>query len=278
MIKSIPSSMKAAAIDRFGGPEELRVVELPVPKADENEVLVKVDTAGVGVWDPWLREGGARGQPLPLVLGSDGAGSVVAVGKSVRRFKVEDKVYGYAYNNPKGGFYAEYAALPEDSIALIPKEVHLDQAGALAVSGLTGLLGLETLKLKAGQSLMIVGASGGVGHVALQLSKLMGARVLAVASGKDGLSLVQSLGADLALERKDAKLIDKAMGFAPEGLDAILAPANSEALTGAFELIKKKGRIAYPNGVEPEPSAANGVKAVGLDGYQTRRHTRGSTT
>ncbi len=263
---SLPKEMRAAVIDRFGGPEELHLAKIPIPEVGADEVQVEVNTAGVGVWDPWLREGGATKHHFPLVLGSDGAGNVVAVGASVRGFKVGDKVYGYAYNNPKGGFYAEYAVVPQNNLAIIPTIIDLDQAGALAVSGLTGLLGLEELKLKRGLSLMVIGASGGVGHVALQLAKLMGARVLGVASGDDGLRLVKQLGADLAVERKDPRLVEKAKGFAPEGLDAILALANSEEFAEAFELIKKGGRIAFANGVEPEPKGANGVKAVGYDG------------
>ncbi|MDD1743986.1 MAG: NADP-dependent oxidoreductase [Methanomassiliicoccales archaeon] len=258
--------MRAAVIDRFGGPEELHVVKIPIPAVGPKEVLVKVDGAGVGAWDPWLREGGASGQPFPIVLGSDGAGSVAAVGESVKRFDVGSRVYGYAYNSPKGGFYAEYAVLPEDNLAIVPGNVGKDEACALAVSGLTGLIGLEKLRLKEDQTLIIVGASGGVGHVALQLAKLMGARVLGVASGKDGVELVNKLGADAAVERNDADLIAKVKDFAPEGVDAILAFAYSKNLDGAFKRVKRTGRIAFPNGVEPEPPGANGVQAASYDG------------
>jgi NADPH:quinone reductase-like Zn-dependent oxidoreductase len=266
MGSAILKEMKAAVIDRFGGPEELHVAKIPIPKIGPKDILVKVNTAGVGVWDPWLREGGATAQSFPIVLGSDGAGSVIAIGTSVRHFEVDDKAYGYAYNNPKGGFYAEYAVIPEENMAIVPPKVKLDEAGALAVSGLTALVGLEKLRLKEGQSLVVIGASGGVGHVAVQLAKLMDVNVFGIASGIDGVELVERLGAAVVAERNEATLLDKLKDFAPEGIDAILCLANSGDLARVYHRINKTGRIAFANGVEQEPSGANGVVAIGYDG------------
>lgn len=266
MNPSIPKNMKAAVIDRFGGPEALHVATIPVPELGEDEVLIRVNTAGIGVWDPWMREGGASSRSFPLVLGSDGAGTVAAVGPNVHRFKIGDRIYGYGYDNPKGGFYAEYAAIPENNVALIPANVKSIEAGALAVSGITALRGIEELRLHSGQTIMIVGASGGVGHVALQLAKLMMARVLAIASGTDGVDLVQRLGADLSVDGHDANIVDAVLDFAPEGLDAALAFANSDDLEKALKQVKKGGSIAYPNGVEPEPEGSAGVKVHAYDG------------
>jgi NADPH:quinone reductase len=266
MNPSIPKNMKAAVIDRFGGPEALHVATIPVPELSEREVLIRVNTAGIGVWDPWMREGGASSRSFPLVLGSDGAGTVAAVGPNVHRFKIDDRIYGYGYDNQKGGFYAEYAAVSENNVALIPANVKSIEAGALAVSGITALRGLEELKLDRGQAIMIVGASGGVGHVALQLAKLMMARVLAVASGTDGVDLVQHLGADRSVDGHDANIVDAVLDFAPEGLDAALTFVNSDDLEKALKQVKKGGSIAYPNGVEPEPEGSAGVKVHSYDG------------
>lgn len=266
MNQSIPKNMNAAVIDRFGDPEVLHVAKLPVPEPGEHEVLIRVNMAGIGVWDPWMREGGASSRSFPLVLGSDGAGIVAAVGSNVERFKIGDRVYGYGYDNPKGGFYAEYAAISESNVALIPVNVKSTEAGALAVSGITALRGLEELRLGRGQSIMIVGASGGVGHVALQLAKLMMARVLAVASGTDGVDLVKHLGADRSVDGHDLNIVDAVLDFAPEGLDAALTFANSEDLDKALKRVKKGGSIAYPNGVEPEPKGSAGVKVHAFDG------------
>jgi NADPH2:quinone reductase len=266
MSPSMPKTMKAAVIDKFGGPAVLHAAVIPVPGPDENEILIRVDTAGVGVWDPWLREGGATAGGFPVVLGSDGSGTVAACGVKARRIKVGDRVYGFAYENPKGGFYAEYAAIPEDNVATIPAGVPLDEAGALAVSALTALAGLDKLGIKPGSALMIVGASGGVGHVALQLAKRMGARVLAAAAGKDGLELVKHLNADAVVDGQKEDVAKAAGEFAPEGLDGVLACANSKKLASAMKRLRKGGLIAYPNGVDPEPEGPAGVKVYAYDG------------
>jgi NADPH2:quinone reductase len=262
--------MKAAVIDKFGGPEVLHLASIPVPGLDEHEVLIRVHMAGVGVWDPWLREGGSGLDRFPMVLGSDGAGTVAACGSRIRRFKVGDGVYGYGYENPKGGFYAEYAVVPEDSVGAIPAGVSAEQAGALPVSGITALAGLEKLKVAKGCALMILGASGGVGHVAVQLAKRMGARLLAVASGKDGVELVRRLGADHAVNGRDADVVGAVKDFAPNGLDAVLACANSKNLAAVLKHVKKGGGIAYPNGVEPEPAGLAGIRIHAYDGLPSR--------
>src|SRR5436309_15523604 len=99
--------MRAAAIDRFGSPRMLKVRDLPVPKIGADEVLIAVDTAGVGIWDAKTRSGklAEGGEEFPLILGADGSGTVAAVGSRVKRFSAGDAVYAYSYNNPKGGFY-----------------------------------------------------------------------------------------------------------------------------------------------------------------------------
>src|ERR1700730_15763465 len=108
----VPEVMQAAAIDRFGEPDVLTPHTLPVPTPDPGEVLIALDTAGVGPWDLDIRGSWYPGRRprFPLVLGTDGAGTVAAVGSRVRRFAVGDKVYSYSWMNPKGGFYAEYVA------------------------------------------------------------------------------------------------------------------------------------------------------------------------
>lgn len=132
--------MRAVAIDRYGGPEVLTVHELPVPELAPNEVLIAVHTAGVGGWDADIRDGwnpGGRIQ-FPLVLGTDGSGTIAQVGSRVRRFKAGDRVYSYTWNNPKGGFYAEYVAVHMDNTARFPDPpLDLKHAGAVPVTGLT---------------------------------------------------------------------------------------------------------------------------------------------
>ncbi len=264
------SIMKAAVIDKFGGPQVLHLASVPVPGLAEHEILIRVRLAGIGVWDPWLREGGSSAEHFPLVLGTEGAGTVAARGPKARRFKIGDRVYAYAFDNPKGGFYAEYVAVSEDDAAAIPASLSTEEAGALPASGITALLGLEKLSLKKNGALMILGANGGCGHVALQLAKRMGARTLAIASRQDGVELVQGLGADQAVNGRDADVLKAVKDFTPDGLDAALAFANSAKLMEALKRVKKGGRIAYPNGVEPVPEGPSGVKVLAYDGIASR--------
>jgi NADPH2:quinone reductase len=202
-MQSIPKTMLAAAIDGFGGPEVLSMHSLPVPLPDAREVLIALHSAGVGSWDAGIREGWSPSgrTRFPLVLGTDGAGTIAAVGSRIRRFDVGDQVFAYSFDNPKGGFYAEYVAVLAQNVAPIPKRVDLVRAGAIPATGLTALQGIDdALHVKKGESMIIHGAAGGVGTLAVQFAKLRGARVLATASGEDGLALVRRLGADTAVD------------------------------------------------------------------------------
>src|SRR2546430_13811880 len=185
MTRSTPQMMQAAAIDQFGG--AITPHTLPVPQIEPDELLIRVESAGVGVWDPFEKDGGlARmmgGKPsFPYVLGSDGAGTVVAVGPRVKKFKEGDRVYALALANPKGGFYAQYIAVNADQASRVPGRLTIEQAGVMPIDASTALMGLDdTLGLKPGESIMIFGASGGIGHLAVHLAKHMGALGRAVA-------------------------------------------------------------------------------------------------
>src|SRR5689334_6805059 len=218
--------MRAVAIDRFGPPSVLRVRDVPIPKVGANEVLIAVDTAGVGIWDAKTRSGkwGGSEEEFPRVLGVDGSGTIAEVGSRVKRFSAGDKVYAYSYDNPKGGFHAEYVAVAASKVAPVPAGLDLQTAGAVPVLGLTALQGVEdALGIEDGESVIIHGASGNVGMFALQFAKRRGARVLAVASGRDGVAFARRLGADEAIDGKRADIIAAARQFAPQGIDAVLA-------------------------------------------------------
>jgi NADPH:quinone reductase-like Zn-dependent oxidoreductase len=260
--------MQAVAIEQFGGPEVLRLTTLPVPALDPGDVLIAVDTAGIGGWDADMRAGwSADGKTqLPRVLGADGSGYIAAVGTRVRRFDVGDKVYAYSWNNPKGGFYAQYTAVPASKVAHAPLSLDLPHAGAVPISGLTALAGVHAvLTLTKGESLIILGATGGVGTLALQLAKLRGARVLAIASGSDGVALARRLGADEAVDGHHEDLTAACRSFAPSGVDAVLALAGGEAFTACAQALRQGGRLAYPHGVEPEPDRQPGVDFIAFD-------------
>ena len=264
----LPETMRAIALDSFGGPEVLKLRTLPVPSVGAFDVLIAVHTAGVGSWDPDLRGGwSANGKTrFPLVLGSDGSGTIAAVGARVSDFKIGERVYAYSFDNPKGGFYAEYVAVPASKVARIPKPLDLEHAGAVPATGLTALQGIDdALELDRGDRVVIHGASGGVGTLAVQFAKLRGARVLASASGKDGVALVRRLGANAAVDGQRADLAAAAGEFAPDGVNAIFAVAGGKPLNHCLETLRADGRIAYPNGVEPEPKRRKGVKTVAYD-------------
>ena len=147
MKQTTPTSMRAAAIDRFGGIDTIQLQTLPVPEIGPDEVLIRVEVAGVGVWDAFEREGGfaqmfGTEPKFPYVLGSDGAGTIAAVGEQIERFKEGDRVYALALVNAKGGFYAQFVALKADNVSPIPKELPIEQAGAMPSDALTALQGL----------------------------------------------------------------------------------------------------------------------------------------
>jgi NADPH:quinone reductase len=253
------NTMRAAAIDRFGGPEVLTIHNLPIPKISAQEVLIKIDTAGVGQWDARTRDGTwAESKDFPLILGVDGSGVVVETGAQVRRLKKGDRVYAYSYGSPKGGFYAEYVAVSASKAALLPKSLDLLHAGGLPTIGLTALQGVDdALQIQPGETVIVHGASGNVGMIALQFAKLRGARVLATATGSDGIDLVRRLGADEAIDGKRGKI--------PDGIDAVLAFVGGKDLTRCLDALRKGGRVAYPNGVEPEPRKRKGIKMKAYD-------------
>src|SRR5262249_37587144 len=149
-----------------------------------NEVLIAVHTTGVARWDAAIREGWSpTGRTkFPLVLGSDGSGNVAAKGSRVRRFELGEPVYAYGFMTPWGkvGFHAEYVVVDAKNVAPVPKNLDLARAGAIPITGLTALEGVDdALELEEGETVIIHGACGGVGSLAVQFAKLRGAQVFA---------------------------------------------------------------------------------------------------
>jgi NADPH:quinone reductase len=261
--------MRAAALDRFGAPDVLKLHELPVPDVGPSEVLIAIHTAGVGGWDADMREGWwpDRHRPKPpLILGPDEAGTIAAVGPRVRRFAPGDAVYSYNFANPKGGFYAEYVTVDAENVGRPPDRLSLTEAGAITATGLTALQGVDdVLHVKRGEAIVIHGASGGVGSLALQFAKMRGARVLATASGPKGVAFVRRLGADVAVDGRRDDVKAAAIGFAPEGVDAVLTFSGGKALTALLDAVRRGGRLAFPNGVDPAPRKRRGLSVQSYD-------------
>lgn len=265
----VPEKMKAAAIDRKGGPEVLTSHQLPVPEVGPYELLIAVHAAGVAGWDADIRDGWNPGGPMhyPLVLGTDGSGTVAKLGSRVRRFELGDRVYGYTWNSPKGGFYAEYAVVHMDHAALFPEPpLDFQQAGATPASGLTALQGIaDHLNVQTGEYVMIHGASGAVGTLAVQFAKERGAKVVAIASGKAGVALVKRLGADLAVDGHSEDFVEAALGFAQKGVDAVLVLGSGDSVPRCLDVLREGGRLAYPNGVEPALKKQRDPKIIPYD-------------
>jgi NADPH:quinone reductase-like Zn-dependent oxidoreductase len=265
--------MQAAAIDRFGPPSALKPRTMPVPKVGPSEVLIALHAAEVGIWDAKIRDGTwAEGdERFPLVLGTDGAGVVIARGSRVRRLQVGDRVWAYAFGNRKGGFYAESVAVKAEHVGKVPPGLDLLQAGAGAVSGLTALQGIDQLRLSDGATVLIFGGSGAVGSLAIQMARLKGARVLATASGAAATAFVQELGAESAIDARQPDAVERLLELAPGGLDAVFATAGGEGLERLVELVRSGGRVSYPNGVEPKPQAPRGIRVLHYDAVASPR-------
>jgi len=240
--------MKAVRIHAFGGPEALQLEDIarPVPAADE--ILIQVYASGVNPVDWVVREGGNEALraylTLPMTLGWDAAGVVAEVGSEVTGFRVGDAVYGEP-NFPGNGSYAEYCAAKASQFALKPKSLSFTEAAGVPLAGLTAWTGLfEHGKLKAGQRVLIQGASGGVGGFAVQFAKAKGAYVIGTASAGN-LDYVRQLGADEALDYRSQPVEDLV-----RDVDVVLEASplrDSAARVKAVRVLKEGGIFVSVN-------------------------------
>ncbi|MBE9129182.1 MULTISPECIES: NAD(P)-dependent alcohol dehydrogenase [unclassified Coleofasciculus] len=194
--------MKAAVINKYGGAEVFQYADLAMPQIKTNELLVKVQASSINPIDWKIRKGMLQlltGYNFPLVLGFDVSGEVVEVGDSVTRFKVGDQIYT-RLDNITGGAYAEYAAVSEKAACLKPETMTHEEAAAVPLAALTALQALrDEGQIRRGQSILINGASGGVGSYAVQIAKAFVTEVTGVCSTKN-IELVKSLGADRVID------------------------------------------------------------------------------
>ncbi len=256
-------TMKAVRIHQYGGPEVLSYEDAPRPEPASDEVLVRVHAVGINPVDWKTREGGMSGRyhdPFPLIVGWDISGVVEAAGDNVTRFKVGDEVFGMVNFPSIGSAYAEYVASPETHLALKPSNVDHIQAAAVPLAALTVWQALyEAGDLQAGQRLLILGASGGVGHLAVQIAKAKGAYVIGAASTSN-LDFVKSLGAD---EVVDYTLDDFETQIQP--VDMVFNIATEALARHSLSLIKAGGTLISVAGrVDHEKAAAHQVKAENI--------------
>lgn len=223
--------MKAVGFTEFGGPEVLRVLELPTPEAGPGEIRIRVHAATVNAVDA-LQRGGPAGpdaQP-PFVPGMDAAGVVDQVGPGTDTdLRVGDRVMAVVVPSGSHGAYAEQVVVPAESVVHAPHGATDAQVAALPMNGLTARLALDTLGLESGQTVAVTGAAGAVGGYVVQLAKAAGLRVVADASEQDE-TLIRELGADAVL-RRGAEYPDRVRAEIPEGVDGLVDGARLGALT-----------------------------------------------
>jgi NADPH2:quinone reductase len=230
--------MRAVAVEKFGdGP---RLIELPDPTPAAGEILVRLRAASLNPLDSVVAAGYLAQQypnTFPLVLGFDGAGEVAAVGDGVERFAPGDAVFGQFWSEPLGrGTFAELVALParSDSGALLPlpPTIPLQTAAALPTAGQTAFGVIAALAPAAGETLLVVGATGGVGSLAVQLAARRGARVIATARA-DAAEWIVGLGAAETIDYGAGPLPEMLAAAHPEGVDALLDLTGDRALVSA---------------------------------------------
>ncbi len=205
--------MQALPIHRYGKPEVLTLERVPMPAADNDKLLVKIHAAAVNPVDYKIRNGSiwfVSGFRFPKILGGDVAG-VIEQAPRGSKFKVGDRVF--AMLDFKGGGYAQYAAIREEYLAVIPGSVSFNDAAAVPLAGLTSLQALRDLgNIREGMEVLVYGASGGVGHLAVQIARYFGARVTAVCSGPN-VDWVRQLGADVVVDYTTTPIVSTGLRF-----------------------------------------------------------------
>ncbi len=196
--------MKAAIIEQYGGPEVIKIAEVPKPVPRPGEVLIKVYAASVNPVDWKIRKGNLKmmlNKRFPKILGIEVSGTVEELGENVTAFSIGQRVFaGMSY---EGKGYAEFTVAEAGRVIAIPENISYEEASTMAVAGMTAIQGLRNKgRIKSGMDVIINGASGGVGTYALQIAKVLGAKVTAVCSAKN-FDLVKSLGADVIIDYKE---------------------------------------------------------------------------
>jgi len=247
------SRMKAALIDRFGSNDAVRVADIDIPTMGATDVLVRIHAASVNPVDIKTREGKLKTllqYRFPLILGNDLSGVVAGVGAQVTRFKTGDAVYA-RLDKDRIGAFAEFAAVREGAAALKPTNLSFEAAASLPLGALTAWQALvEIGKLAANQRVLIHAGSGGVGSVAIQLARHLGATVFTTV-GNRNVELVKRLGANVAIDYRSERFEDVA-----KDCDVVLDSAGGDTLVRCFECVKPGGVVVSINSSTPSPAFA----------------------
>ena len=256
--------MRAIAIDDFGTTPGLH--DLPVPEPGPGEVLVRVHASSINGFDRSVVSGGVKDMMeyrFPLILGMDFAGIIQAVGPDASRFAIGNRVFGVALKPVLGaGAFAEYVAVSEGfGIARVPDGLDLPVAGALGLAGTAALMAIEAVAPKAGETVLVSGAKGGVGVIATQLAAARGAEVIATARPGGDADFVRGLGAAHTVDY-GADLATAVRAIRPEGVHALLHFAGDGQQLA--DLLVPGGRIASAMGLRPEQLAGREVSVTSI--------------
>ena len=238
----IPETMRAVVAQGGGGPEVLQVVERPVPRPGNGEILVKVAAAGVNRPDVFQRQGHYPPPAgAPDVLGLEIAGEVAALGEAASRFSVGDKVMALV----AGGGYAEFAKVDETNALPVPAPLSLEEAGAIPETFFTVWTNVfERGALKAGETLLVHGGTSGIGTTAIQLAKAFGALVIATAGGAEKCDAIRKLGAELAINYRETDFVAAVRDFTGgKGADVILDMVGGTYISRNYDAAARDGRI-----------------------------------
>lgn len=231
--------MKAAFIQKFGGPEVLRVGDLPDPTAGPGQIVVDVAAASINAADWKVRAGEYKQANFPLILGRDFSGTVSALGADVTDLKVGDEVFG-VLETGRDGTYCQKLAIGAAVVGKKPATLGHVDAAALALTGLTAICAVEeALKLKAGETILIQGGAGGVASFAVQLAKHIGARVITTASAVNA-AYLRALGADEVIDYNATDFTE-----AVKNIDAAFDTVGGDVATRTFAVLKPGGRAAF---------------------------------
>src|SRR5437868_6319289 len=239
------TSMKAFILDRYGSADHVRAGDMPDPELREDDVMVQIHAAGVNLLDSKIRDGEFKRilrYRLPLILGNDVAGIVVRVGSRVRRFKPGDEVYARPDKDRIGAF-AELISMNEDAVAIKPKALTMEEAASIPLVGLTAWQALiERSNLKQGQKVLIHAGSGGVGTLAIQLAKHVGATV-ATTTSTANVDLTRSLGADIVIDYRKQDFADVLRDY-----DVVLNSLDKLTLDKSLRVLKPGGQLISISG------------------------------
>jgi NADPH:quinone reductase-like Zn-dependent oxidoreductase len=252
--------MKAILINEYGNENVLNYTDVERPEAKEGEVLVKVHATSVNPVDWKIRDGMGEmfGLKLPLILGGDIAGTIEEVGLEVENFKQGDAVYGMTVSGGFSGAYAEYALAKADAIAPKPESINFEEAAAIPIAALTAWQAMFDLaNLSSGQRILIAGASGGVGSMAIQFAKAKGAFVVGTASGKNE-QFVRDLGADEFVDYTQQPFEEVV-----KDVDVVFDTIGGDTQERAFQTLKKGGFLVTSAQTPSEEKAKEfGVEAA----------------